>query len=288
MKRVDLALTVIVVAVGCLLIVNAGQPITPEAQIVGEWYDALCREEPDFDTLLRLTWRGDLTDEQLRDAIMHYRTSRQMAIRCVPVIDHDLIFFQWIPPELAATVERIKFVAVNVYPADAASEPNHILSIGAGVHVVFFKSGEVRLAAGFLGTPLTIGDSEMLYNNDGLPMGTARVRDPAIIVPEGNSTLVGVPVTLSPSRTWGSYTIRLFAEFVEAEAVNSPDDLPQPYRMGFIAAYGEGVSENSAQEGMVWFRLLNPLDHLQVSFEANQTPWDMRPLPTYTDVAVTP
>jgi hypothetical protein len=292
MRRFDLLLTLVVVGIGLMLIASAGQPVTPEAELVGRWYTALCAQQADFETLEALTWHGGLSDEAFREAIIRYRDSGQIAIPCEPVIDHDLIFFQWIPLELGTTVERIKFAAVNVYATDAGHEPNHILSVRAGVQIVFFKSGDAKIIAGFLGIPLmdsaASGELVTLFNNDGLTMGTARVTDAAMIASSGDMTFVGVSVELNPSRTWGSYTIRLFSDDVQVEGVKAADDLPEAYREGFIPAYGEGIEAGKTVEGVVWFRTNSASNAVRVSFEANQTPWDMRPLSAFADAAVTP
>jgi hypothetical protein len=287
MKRFNLYFTLLIAAIGAYLIVNAGEPVTPEAEIVQTWYNTLCSRQPDFDTLLRLTWHGDLTDEEFQDTIIRYRESGQMNPLCIPVIDHDLIFFQWIPPALNNQVESIKFVAVNVYDSDSNWEPNHILSVRTGIHVVFFKTGAAQVVAGFLGVPLDdapLQKTTQLFNNDGLDMGTARVTGAITIIPQDETTFVGVQVELQPSRTWGNYTIRLFTDYVQAAGINAAELLPEESRAGFIAASGEGLAANELIEGMVWFQVRGAVGDLRLSFEASQTPWDMRPLPAFVEV----
>jgi hypothetical protein len=181
-----------------------------------------------------------------------------------------MIGFEWIPPELSQTVTRVRFVAANLSRNGGAPERNHILSIRNGVHVVFFRSGAIRVLPDWLGQPLTPvaapSDTLPLHNNDGLFMGSARVEGSAAVFQSENTWFVGLPVALSAERAWGSYQMRLFDRALMFEPLLTPEALPVDLRQMFIPAAVDAVEPGTvalkagaAASGRVWFRLNSTL-----------------------------
>lgn len=284
MKRANALLALVVVLIFLLLLNFAGQPVTPEARLVQAWYDALCHPEADQSPLWRFTWRGNLSEEQLKDAIARYRAILGLPQPCDPVVDVNVIYFQWLPPELVSTFERIKFVAVNVYGGTRPSEPNLIGSEQTGVHVLYSRSGDVHILPRFLAqSPLGIYPAQQpiaLYNNDGLFMGRATVTQAA----RRTDVRLGIPVRLEADRPWGRYEVHVFMNGIEVIPEFYEDVLPLADQASYMRPSEDGVEAGSVLEGVVWVLMPEEVYSLRVGFEIFQTPWDMRPLTAITDV----
>lgn len=282
MNRLNLVLTLVIGLLFGLLMVFAGQPLTPEGELVQRWYNALCDPTIDQTPLFDWTWRGDLSDEQLQTAVDAYREANNLLGGCTAVVNHNIIYFQWVPPELSQTYERIKFVAVNVYPIDGAQTPNHVLSIRAGVHVLFDYRGRGFIYPRFLPvSPLSIVEPHTavkLYNNDGLAMGTAEVIGLPMLSQQNGVEHVGIPIRLSTSRAWGHYWVRLYANGVEVTPDRYADVLRPDQQASFFAAMGENIPEKTDIAGILWFTASEASD-IRIAVDAYQTLWDMRAIP---------
>ncbi|MCA0452363.1 MAG: hypothetical protein LCI00_00085 [Chloroflexi bacterium] len=290
MNRVNVIFTAVIGVLFALLMVFAGQPITPEAELVQRWYDAFCNPALDQSLLYDLTWHGDLSDAQLKAAIDASRVMNNYALGCTATVNHNIIYFQWIPPELRGSFKRIKFVAVNVYPLGAEQTPNHVLSVRSGVHVLYDSSGHASILPRFIAnSPLglhTTAEPVQLYNNDGLLMGEARINGPLMTSQQNGVEHIGIPISLSASRAWGSYWIRVYADGVEVVPDYYADVLRPDLQAGFLSAMGENFPIGSVISGVLWFTPPHPPTDIRVSVDAYQTLWDLRALPTTFKVSI--
>ncbi|MEZ4671068.1 MAG: hypothetical protein R3E39_24450 [Anaerolineae bacterium] len=287
-------MNILLVALICvifgMLMVFAGQPITPEAELVQQWYEALCNPGSDQAPLWELTWRGDMSQAQLKEAIEHYRERGGLPQPCKPVVDVNVIYFQWIPPELHSSYERIKFVAVNVYGEGRPTERNLIGSEQTGVHVLFDGSGKAFILPRFLAqSPLGIqetGDVIPLYNNDGLLMGNAQVTGEVIRLQRFDEVRLGVPLRLEATSNWGRYEAHVFVNGLEVIPEFYGDVLPPEEQERFLPPAQDAVSRVTEMRGVLWVQAKEPVTSLHVGFEIFQTPWDMRPLPALVRVVI--
>ena len=62
MNRPNVLLTVLIGITFILLMLFAGQPITPEADLVQQWYDIICDPNANQALLYELTYRADESD----------------------------------------------------------------------------------------------------------------------------------------------------------------------------------------------------------------------------------
>ncbi|MBA3869189.1 MAG: hypothetical protein H0X30_08545 [Anaerolineae bacterium] len=285
MKHLNVMLTLVVVVLFVSLMRFAGQPITPEADLVQQWYDELCRPTADQSLLHELTWRGDESDTQLQAIFDAYRSANDFSNGCTAVENHNIIYFQSIPPELASTIERIKFVAVNVYQPDKENIPNHVISVQFGVHVLFYKTGVVKILPQFMpDSPLGLHQGlapVTLYNNDGLLMGQVQLNGALIQIPQNDLVRYGIPIQLSTARAWGRCWVRIYADGIEVATERFADILPTDQQAAFLPASIENFPANDLTQGVVWFSLPNtihPTD-VRISVDAYQTLWDLRALP---------
>jgi hypothetical protein len=290
MNRLNVALTVVIGILFALLMLFAGQPMTPEADLVQRWYDTLCDPTANQALLYELTWRADESDAQLKAIINEYRLNNAFTNGCTAVENHNIIYFQAIPPELAATVERIKFVAVNVYAPDAPADPNHVISVQFGVHVLFYKSGTVKILPQFMpDSPLGLHQGLApitLYNNDNLLMGQVQLNGALIQIPQNDLVRYGIPLQLSTERAWGRCWIRVYVDGLEVTPERFADILPADQQELFMPASVENLPANKVAKGVVWFSLpsaTHPKD-VRISLEAYQTLWDLRALPVSIQV----
>lgn len=284
MNRLNALFTVIIAAVFALLMLFAGQPITPEAELVERWYQALCNPAANQSPLLEHTWRGDLTDAQLMAAVEAHRVLNNYTNGCTAVVNHNIIYFQWIPPELWDTIERIKFVAVNVYPTGAEQTPNHVLSVRSGVHVLYDHTGRAYILPRFIpDSPLglhTTAEPVTLYNNDGLPMGEVQITGPLMTSQQNGVEHIGIPLTMSTIRAWGSYWVRIYADGVEVSPDLYVDVLRPDQQASFLNAMGENFPIGTVISGVLWFTPPHPPTDIRISVDAYYTLWDLRALPT--------
>lgn len=285
MNRLNVLLTLVVAVLFVLLMRFAGQAITPEADLVQQWYDELCKPSADQSLLYELTWRGDQSDAQLKTILDAYRASSGFTNGCTAVENHNIIYFQSIPPELSATVERIKFVAVHVYALDKPTDPNHVISVQYGVHVLFYKTGVVKILPQFIpDSPLGLDEGlapVTLYNNDGLLMGQVQLNGKLIQIPQNDLVRYGIPIQLTTGRAWGRCWIRIYVDSIEVAPERFADILPSDQQAAFLPASIENLPANKLTQGVVWFSLPNtahPAD-VRISLEAYQTLWDLRALP---------
>lgn len=284
MNRFNILFTAIIAILFVLLMLFAGQPLTPEADLVQRWYNAFCDPTSDQSPLYDLTWRGDLTDAQFQVAVDMYRVINNYVNGCTAVVNHNIIYFQWIPPELQDGFERIKFVAVNVYPGGVEQTPNHVLSIRTGVHVLYDHAGRAYILPRFINTspmglPTTTGPVA-LYNNDGLPMGQVKIDGPLINAQQNGVEHIGIPISLSTSRAWGHYWVRIYADGIEVAPDLYADVLPPEQQASFLNTMGQDLLPNSVTSGVVWFTAPRSFTDIRVSVDASQTLWDIRALPT--------
>jgi hypothetical protein len=285
MNRLNALLTLFVGIIFVLLMYFDGQPITSEADLVQLWYDTLCHPDDNQSLLYELTWRDDQSDDQLQAIIDAYRAANGFKNGCVAVENHNIIYFQSIPPELESTVERIKFVAVNVYAPDKPAEPNHVYSVQFGVHVLFYKTGAVKILPEFIpDSPLGLHKGltpVTLYNNDGLLMGQVQLTGELIQIPQRDLVRYGIQLQLSTERTWGRCWIRIYADSIEVAPERFADVLPVYLQASFSPASIENLPANKVTKGIVWFSLPNPahVTDVRVSIDAYQTLWDLRAIP---------
>jgi hypothetical protein len=285
MSRLNLLLTIILSILFILLMLFAGKPITPEAQLVQQWYDALCNPAANQAPLYELTWRADESDAQLQAIIDAYRANNGFAKGCIAVENHNIIYFQAIPSEVAATIERIKFVAVNVYAPDAPADPNHVISVQYGVHVLFYKSGAVKILPQFMpDSPLGLHQGLspiILYNNDNLLMGQVQVTGGLMQIPQNDLVRYGIPIQLSPVHAWGRCWIRVYVDGIEVAPERFADILPADQQATFMPAFVENLPANKIVKGIVWFSLpsANHPTDVRISVDAYQTLWDLRAIP---------
>ncbi len=283
MNRFNLFLTAVIAVIFVLLMIFAGQPLTPEADLVQRWYTTLCNPTADPSFLLRWTWRGQLSDAQLQAAVNAHRANNNFTAGCTAVVNHNVIYFQWIPPELTATVERIKFVAVNVTPAGQTPNPNHISSLINGVPVLYYKNGDVKILPHFIpDSPLGLHTTSApvpLYNNDGLLMGQVRLNGAIIQLSADDAVRLGVPLVLSTNRTWGQYWIRFYADGVEVAPERFTNVLPADQQPTFLLPVYEYIPAGTELQGIVWFSVRHLPTSIRLGVEARQTIWDMPTLP---------
>ncbi len=283
MNRFNLLLSLFVTAIFVLLMFFAGQPITSEADLVQRWYDTFCNPAVNQSLLYIYTWHGDQSNSQFQTTVDAYRAANNYAQGCTAVVNHNIIYFESIPSELAATVDRIKFVAVNVYAPGEEQDRNHILSIRTSVHVVFYKNGIVKILPHFIPDSLLglqpNATAVALHNNDGLLMGQIEINGSLIQIQQSDSLLVGIPLRFSGVRRWDSAWIRIYADGVEVAPVNYADALPEDQRTTFLSEFPESLDANLALQGVVWFSAPHMPADLRLSIDVNQTRWDMPGIP---------
>lgn len=283
MKRFNLLFTVVIGVIFILLMFFADQPITPEADLVQRWYDTFCSPKANQSLIYTYTWRGNLTDTQLQVIMDMYRSANNYLSGCAAVVNPNIIYFEAIPTELASTVDRIKFVAVNLYAPDQPHDSNHILSIRTSVHVLFYKNGRVKILPHFIPdspSGLHQGSTPVnLYNNDGLLMGQVQLNGDLIQVPEGTYFYIGIPLRISTVREWGNAWVRLYADNIEVTPITYIPSLPEGYRNNVITEFPEAFAANQVTDGFVWFAAAQMPADLRLSIDANQTRWDMPGLP---------
>ncbi len=284
MNRVNLWLTLIVGILFILLMQFAGQPITPEAALVDQWYQAFCNPTVDQSLLYTLTWRGNLSDSQLQTTVDAYRAANGFAQGCTPVENHNIIYFQSIPAELSDSIERIKFVAVNVYAPDQPHTPNHVLSVQYGLHVLFYKNGVVKILPQFIpDTPLGLHHGLtplLLYNNDGLLMGQVQLTGQLIRIPQSDVVRYGIPLQFSTLHTWGRGWFHIYADGLQVQPERFADILPPDQQATFLPPFIEDIPANTLRQGVVWFSLPTnaPPPDVRITLDAYQTVWDLRGL----------
>lgn len=283
MRRADWLLLLGVLLLGGWIFIQAGQPLTPEADLAQRWYDALCAPG-DPAALTALTYAGDLDAAQVATYIERWRRDRGADFPCRAAVNRSFILGETLPPGLPADLIRIRFVPVDVVPASAPPAPSPALAVQDGVHVLFFASGSAQVLPSFLGTspvPLTPpGATARLANNDGLPMGAARAVGPVVRLLDGSVTLLGAPVALEAGRAWGAYELRLFVDGYPAGRVFD-DQLPPVYRTTFLPPAGENIAAGKRLTGLAWFQASPPPApdaDLRLWVEAKQTLWDGRAL----------
>jgi len=285
MNRLNALLTLVIAVIFVLLMFFAGQPITPEADLVNQWYAAICNPQANQSVLYDLTWRGYESDAQLQAIIDAFRSTNGFSDGCTAIENHNFIYFQSIPSELANAVDWIKFVSVNVYRPDQPHQPNHVYSIEFGVHVLFYKNGVVKILPHFIpDSPLGLqqGPSPItLYNNDGLLMGQVQLTGELIQIPHDDLVRYGIPLQFSPVRAWGRAWVRIYVDGIQVTLERFKDILPVDQQPAFLPAFIENWPANKIQQGSVWFSLPNtahPSD-VRLSVDAYQTLWDMPGVP---------
>lgn len=284
MNRANILFTAIIAILFLLLMLFAGQPLMPEADVVQQWYNAFCDPTSDQSPLYDLTWRGDLTDAQLQAAVDAYRVINNYVNGCTAIVNHNIIYFQWMPPELRDVFERIKFVAVNVYPVGVEQTPNHVLSIRTGVHVLYDHAGKPYILPRFIpDSPLglhTTAEPVALYNNDGLLMGEVQLAGALMTSQQNGVEHIGIPIRMSTSRAWGHYWVRIYVDGVEVAPDLYADVLRPDQQASFLNAMGENFLVGTVINGVLWFTAPHPPTDIRISVEAYQTLWDIRALPT--------
>ncbi len=287
MNRLNLLLTLIIGVIFVTLMFFAGQSVTPEADLVQRWYDALCNPKTNQAMLYTFTRRGreSQSDTQFQAIIDAYRAANGFTNGCTAVENHNIIYFQSIPPELSTTVDWIKFVAVNVFAPDQPHDFNHVLSMRFGVHVLFYKNGVVKILPHFMpDSPLGLiqrRDLIALHNNDGLLMGWVQQTGDLIQIPQSDIVRYGIPLQFSPVRALGMTWVRVYADGIQVEAERFANVLPDALQAAFLPAFIENLPANQVKQGIIWFTLPNtgqPAD-VRISVDAYQTLWDMPAVP---------
>lgn len=288
MNRFDAALTLLIAVIFLLLMTFAGQPVTPEAARVQQWYDALCDPTLDQSPLWDWTWRGSWTISQLQDAFARYRVRTGLPEPCTPRVNHNVIYFNWLPPTLSAAVERIKFVAVNVYGTGRPTEPNLIGSVQTGVHVLYDHEGQSRIFPRFFAlSPLGVHPTHQpvpLHNNDGLLMGQVEVTGFPFPYERAGEIRLAVPLRLTAHRPWGRYEIQAFINGIEVIPEYYSDVLPLEEQARFLPPAADSIAAAQVVEGLFYVMVLEPVTDFHLAITTYQTPWDMRPLPVLIDV----
>jgi len=285
MNRFNLLFTLLIGVLFVALMFFADRPITPEADLVEQWYDALCNPTANQSMLYLYTWRGGETDAELQTVIDAYRAANDFTNGCTAIENHNVIYFQSIPPELTATVDRIKFVAVDVFAPDQSHDFNHVLSIRFGVHVLFYKNGTVKILPHFMpDSPLGLYQGRepiALYNNDGLLMGTVELTGPLISMPQNDIVRYGIPLLFSPVRALGMTWVRIYADGIQVEAERFANVLRDALQPSFLPAFIENLSANQDKKGIIWFTLPNKgqAPDVRISIDMYQTLWDMPGIP---------
>ncbi|MBI1280843.1 MAG: hypothetical protein GC179_22150 [Anaerolineaceae bacterium] len=290
MNRLNMFFTLLLSVIFVALMFFAGQPITKEADLVQQWYDTLCNPAANQSLLYIYTQRGSQTDAQLQTIIDAYRAANEFTNGCTAIENPNVIYFQPVPPELSTTVDRIKFVAVNVFAPDQTHDFNHVLSVRFGVHVLFYKNGTVKILPHFMpDSPLERYQGRTpvaLYNNDGLLMGSVQLTGDLIQIPQADIVRYGVPLQFSPVHAWGSGWIRIYADDIEVSAERYADVLPAALQASFLPEFLENLPAHKETQGVVWFTLPNtghPVD-IHITVSAYQTLWDMPALPSVIKV----
>ncbi len=261
----------------------AGRPITPEADLVQRWYDALCSPSANQAPLYLTTWRGEQSDEQLQRIVDAYRAANGYTEGCTAIVNPNIIYFEAIPSELQSTVERIKFVAVRVFLPDQPHDDPDSLAVGTSVHVLFLKNGTVKILPYFMPesplgiytglTPIT------LYNNDGLVMGQVQLNGSLIQIPESDFIRLGIPLQMSTARNWGGAWIRIYADDLEVTTEPYAHMLPTDLQAGFLPRFLEPIAANQVVQGIIWFTAPHLPADIRLSIDATQTGWDMPGIP---------
>ncbi len=287
MNRLNVLLTLIIGVIFVVLMFFAGQPVTSEASLAQRWYDTLCNPKANQALLYTFTRRGreSQSDTQFQSIVDAYRVANGFTNGCTAVENHNIIYFQSIPPELSTTVERIKFVAFNVFASDQPHDFNHVLSIRFGVHVLFYKNGSIKIIPNFIpDSPFGLYQGRepiALYNNDGLLMGWLQLTGDLIQIPQNDIVRYGIPLQVSPVRALGMTWVRVYADGIQVEAERFANVLPDAMQASFLPAFIENLIPNQVKQGIIWFTLPNigqPND-VRISVDAYQTLWDMPRVP---------
>ncbi len=285
MNRFNWVFTLVIGIIFVLLMFFAGQPITPEADLVQRWYDTLCNPAANQLLLYAFTWRGSESDTEFQTIIDAFRANYGYTNGCTAVENHNIIYFQSIPPELASAVDQIKFVAFNVFAPDQPHDLNHVLSIRAGVHVLFYNDGAIKILPHFIpDSPLGLYqglEPVTLYNNDGLLMGQVYRTGDLIQIPQNDVVRYGIPLQFSTVHNLGMIWIRIYADGIQVEAERFANVLPDAFQDSFLPAYIENLAADKVVKGVIWFPLPNtgqPAD-VRISVDMYQTIWDMPGLP---------
>jgi hypothetical protein len=90
MNRDTMLFSGLICIVFVLLMVFAGQPITPETDLVQHWYDALCNPAANQAPLYLSTWRSDQSDEQLQMIVAAYRAANGYTDGCTAIVNPNI------------------------------------------------------------------------------------------------------------------------------------------------------------------------------------------------------
>jgi hypothetical protein len=91
---------------------------------------------------------------------------------------------------------------------------------------------------------------------------------------------IGIPITMTTIRAWGSYWVRIYVDGIEVSPDLYADVLRPDQQATFLNAMGENFPIGTVISGVLWFTPPFPPTDIRISVDAYYTLWDLRALPT--------
>lgn len=245
--------TLVVMAFGFAIFLEAGEPMADDAVIAQAWIDALC--ERDLDMLYTLSVVPEGMDrESFRERVNRYLDSGEFPSPCAGEVNVHIIRNVAIPDGLEEDVREVRYIPeVQIRYANGAYR-----SIPMWVYRV--RTGEWKVRPEFLG-PIASqaapqGDMVALLDSNNVPMGYIRVRDNALVYEQATGYLVRVPITIQTlTFPWEIYEFYLFAGNLRGRGVLNDWNLPESDKDSFMPAQGGYISQSLQFDTDVWFLL---------------------------------